>query len=261
MHSCLYVGRVRHRRLWPVCHQFTYRVFMVHLDLAELDEVFRSRWLWSTGRFNFAWFRRADHVGDPSEPLDETIRNLVASRTGHWPDGPITLLTNLRYLGYVMNPVSFYYCWNPPRTKVQTIVAQVHNTPWGERHCYVLDAADDQGHGGHHRHRFGKSFHVSPFMPMHHDYDWRFTDPGDRLAVHMENMDRNQDGRKVFDSTMSLAKRPITTGNLARVLLRHPFMTGKVIAAIYWQAFRLWLKRTPFHPHPMHAATAEGASK
>lgn len=260
MHSCIYTGRVRHRRLWPVCHEFSYRVFMMHLDLAELDVVFRGRWLWSTRRFNLAWFRRADHEGDAREPLDVTIRKLVESRTKQRPNGPITLLTNLRYLGYCMNPVSFYYCWNAMRTQVETIVAEVHNTPWGERHCYVLDASHDAGHGSHKRYRFDKAFHVSPFMPMHHAYDWRFTDPGEKLAVHMENLDHAQAGRKVFDSTMSLSRRPITTANLAKTLLQHPFMTGKVIAAIYWQALRLRLKRAPFHPHPKHQRATESGT-
>lgn len=260
MHSCLYVGRVRHRRLWPVGHQFTYRLFMVHLDLSELDEVFRGRWFWSGRRFNLAWFRRADHEGDPNEPLDVTIRNLVQSRTGRRPSGPITLLTHLRYFGYCMNPVSFYYCWDQARTRVQTIVAEVHNTPWKERHCYVLDGAEAEGHRGHHRFRFEKDFHVSPFMPMHHGYDWRFTQPGQRLAVHMENLDHQQGDRKVFDSTMSLERRPITTGNLMKALFRYPLMTVQVIAAIYWQAFRLWLRKTPFHSHPKHSQEGQAGS-
>jgi len=249
--SCLYEGWVRHRRFSPVEHRFRYRVFMLYLDLAETESVFRGRWLWSATGPNLFWFRRGDHAGDPSVPLDTTIRDLVASRTGRRPAGPIGLLTNLRTFGYCMNPVCFYYCWDLDGSRVETIVAEVHNTPWGETHCYVLDETLDEGRGTRKRYRHDKEFHVSPFMGMNQRYDWRFIEPGERLVVHIENQEQ---GRRVLDSTISLERRPITGASLAGVLLRHPFMTGKVILAIYWQALKLWIKGAPFHPHPKPAA-------
>ncbi len=247
MNSALYFGTIGHRRFTPVAHAFRYRAFLVYLDLGELAEVFRGRRLWSTGRPAPAWFRRADHLGDPARPLDEAVRDRVLADAGFRPAGPVRLLTHLRYWGYCMNPVSFYYCHAADGERVEAIVAEVHNTPWGERHCYVLDCrgrpADADGWSFTRR----KEFHVSPFMPMDVDYTWRFTAPGRNLAVHMEN---HIAGRKVFDATMALQRRPITTSTLAGALARHPFMTGTVIAAIYWQALRLWLKRVPYHPHP-----------
>ena len=246
MHSAIYTGRVRHRRFEPAEHAFSYRVFQVYLDLAELDSVFRGRWLWSTQRSAVARFKRSDHHGDAAQPLDESIRDLVQQDTGTRPTGPIRLLTHLRYFGYVMNPVSMYYCFDDADERLETVVAEVHNTPWGERHCYVLPRERSVSRGGM-RFRFAKAFHVSPFMPMEQIYDWRFGEPGDKLAVHMENFEH---GRKLFDATMSLQRRPICTGNLAKVLMNHPFMTGKVIAAIYWNALKLRLKGVAFHPHP-----------
>lgn len=255
MTSALYVGTVRHRRFSPRAHAFRYRVFQVYLDLAELDEVFRGRWFWSVRRPALAWFRRTDHLGDPARPLDAAVRDLVEEATGARPAGPIRLLTHLRYFGYVMNPVSFYYCLEADGRHVETVVAEVHNTPWGERHCYVLSGGRT---GRVNAFEFRKAFHVSPFMHMDLDYRWQFTDPGDRLHVQMVNLDA---GHPVFDATLALERRPMTGGHLARVLLAYPFMTLQVIGGIYWQALRLWWKGVPYRAHPGRSATAPGETE
>ena len=246
MKSAVYEGRVRHRRFEPVENRFAYSVFMVWLDLDELDTVFAGRWLWSTKRAAPLRFRREDHLGDPRVPLPEAVRDLVQEQTGLRPSGPIRLLTNLRTFGYLMNPVSFFYCYDADE-QLEAIVAEINNTPWGERHCYALAVQDAEQKGRALRFRFGKAFHVSPFMPMEQQYDWRFMPPGDHLLVHMENHEAD---RRPLDATLTLTRHPITGRRLARTLLRYPFMTGKVVAAIYWQALKLWWKRVPFHSHP-----------
>jgi len=225
-------------------------MFMLYLDLAELPRVFEGRWLWSTRRAALARFRREDHFGDPAWPLDESVRDLVARETGRRPTGPVRLLTHLRYFGYVFNPASFYYCFDEDDTRVETIVAEVTNTPWGERHCYVLPRTMNEGRGGVARFRPRKVMHVSPFMEMDVAYDWRFGPPGERLSVHMENA---RGGRRIFDATLVLQREEIRAATLARALAGYPLMTLKVIGAIHWQALKLWLKGAPVHDHPAKA--------
>ncbi|MDX2166920.1 MAG: DUF1365 domain-containing protein [Deltaproteobacteria bacterium] len=245
--SALYVGQVRHRRYAPRPHAFRYRLFQLYLDLDELPRVFAGRWLWRLERRGVAAFHRADYLGDPRQPLADAVRDLVAARLGRRPAGPIRVLTHLRYLGYCFNPVSFYYCFDARAERVEAIVAEITNTPWNERHAYVLGAADNLARHRTHHHRFGKQFHVSPFLAMDYEYDWRFTPPGERLVVHMQN--RRPDGLH-FDATLSLRRRPITTATLTAALAAYPWMTGKVFAAIHWQAARLWWRGTPVFDHP-----------
>jgi DUF1365 family protein len=256
MHSCIYEGQVRHRRFTPLSHQFSYRLYLLYLDLAELPDLFDKYWLWSARGPNLAWFRRKDHMGDPDVPLDTAIRKTIHAATGIQPEGPIRLLTHLRYFGYGFNPVSFYYCFDREDKQLQTIVAEVNNTPWGEQHYYVLPASEHCGHDRHQRYKRQKEFHVSPFMPMDIDYDWRFSLPDKRLNVHMENYHSDS---KIFDATLQLKHAPISSSNLMRVLLQYPFITGKVITAIYWQALKLLLKKVPFYSHPDKKEAPESA--
>ena len=247
MESCLYEGWVRHRRHAPVTHGFRFGMSMLYLDLDELDAIFRGRWCWSTRRPALGWFRRADHLGDPAVPLDESVRALVARATGRWLDGPIRLLTHPRYAGYVFNPLSLFYCFARDGRTIEAIVADVTNTPWGERHQYVLGATDADGDGPR-RWRNAKTFHVSPFLPMALDYRWHVGRPGDRLGVHLAAWTATDD--VVFDATLALRRRPLDGPSLAGVLIRRPLQTAQVVAGIYWQALRLWLRGAPFHAHP-----------
>lgn len=245
--SAVYEGVVRHRRHAPHAHAFNYRMAQLYLDLDELDEVFANRWLWSNGHHNVAEFRRRDYLGMEQLSLAESVRKRVSEATGRRPAGPIRLLTHLRYFGYIFNPVSFYYCYATDGESLEAIVAEITNTPWKERHAYVLPMASAEAYGRAMQWSFDKAFHVSPFMPMDRSYAWRFTAPNDNLLVHMDVL---RDGESEFDATLTLRRRPITGASLARVLWRYPLMTAQVVGAIHWQALRLWLKRNPVHTHP-----------
>ena len=261
MHSAIYRGWLDHCRLTPRRHAFRYGLFMVYLDLSELDHVFRGRWLWSTCRPALARFERRDHLGDPSRPLDEGVRELVAERTGHRPEGPIRLLTHLRMFGYAFNPVSFYYCFDREGRCLEAVVAEVNNTPWGERHCYVL--RQDTPAVASLRASSEKAMHVSPFHPMALRYEWQVQTPGESLEVHMSlrpATDGRAAGTPVFYATLALERVPIGGRALAGTLLRFPWMSAKVIAAIHWEALRLFLKRVPLFDHPTRSRAARGAA-
>lgn len=245
--SAIYHGSVTHRRHAPHPHSFRYRMAQLWLDLDELDDVFRGRWLWSSRGRNLAEFRRSDYLGPPSRPLADAVRDRVEQAIGRRPTGPVRLLTHLRYAGYVFNPVSFYYCYDADGETLHSIVAEITNTPWRERHAYVLPVAGARPRGRALHWAFDKQFHVSPFLPMDCRYDWSFTPPGEDLRVHMQVW---RESERQFDATLALQRRPLDGPGLALTLARFPLMTLQVTGAIHWQALRLWLKRNPVHDHP-----------
>lgn len=248
--SCVYEGQVTHRRFAPIEHGFAYRHFMLYLDLDELPEALDGHPLWSARRPALAWFRRADYHGDPEAPLAEAVRDTVAQHTGQRPSGPVRLLTNVRSFGHCFNPVSFYYCFDAPDERPRAIMAEVTNTPWGERHAYVMDCPPDQD-GPVLAQEFAKLLHVSPFMGMDHRYEWRLTPPGEHLSVEIAS---HRAGARAFEARLSLRRRELSRAALTRMLVRYPATTLRVLGRIYGQAVRLKLKRAPYFRHPGQVA-------
>ncbi len=247
--SAIYDGWVRHRRHEPVDHDFSYRHAMLLLDLDELPRVLELRpWYSASGRA-LARFRRQDYLGDPEQPLAESVRDLVEQRTGRRPPGPVRLLTTLRTFGHSFNPVSFYYCFARGGERVEAVVADVTNTPWGESHAYVLARGDEASVM---RDTMDKVFHVSPFIGMDGRYDWRVTEPGRQLLVHID--ESGDGGTHVFDATLSLQRRELTPRRLIGLLARFPLTSLRVVALIYWNALKLKLKGAPYFRHPERAS-------
>jgi DUF1365 family protein len=247
--SAIYKGWLRHRRYSPKSHSLRYQVFMMLLDLSELDQVFSGSKLWSSKRWALARFKREDFLGDPATPLDCAVRQRVEQQVGVYPTGPIRLLANLRYFGFIINPISCYYCFDDDE-RLQFIIAEVNNTPWDERHSYVLACEPEHNYQ---RISFNKDFHVSPFNPMDIRYEWRCNLPADDLRINMQNWRSPQVGSDEtleFDATLVLEREVITASALRRLIWQYPFMTFKVVVAIYWQALKLLIKGVPVFAHP-----------
>lgn len=243
--SAVFEGWVRHRRFEPIEHSFRYRLFLPYLDLDRLPELLDPFPLWSARRPAPARFRRGDYMGDPERPLSECARGLVAERTGIRPGGPVRMLANVRCFGHVFNPIALYYCFDASDERVEAVVADVNNIPWGERHPYVLARGERAGRVL--SDDLPKELHVSPLMGMDQTYSFRATEPGSELIVHI---DSSGGEGKAFDATLSLRRRELTRARMAGLLARYPAMSLQVVARIYAQSLRLKLKGARYFPHP-----------
>ncbi|HTU97408.1 MAG TPA: DUF1365 domain-containing protein [Solirubrobacteraceae bacterium] len=248
--SAIYAGTIRHRRAQPRT-EFTHDVSLVYVDLDELPTLLGGRLLRrGPGTIRF---RRRDYLGPASLPLDVAVRERVAELSGHRPTGPVRLLTQLRSFGLCFNPVSFYYCFDADTSGevLHSVLAEVTNTPWGERHSYLL--SDRSADSAVLRGRFAKQLHVSPFMGMDHVYEARAGQPGPMLSVHIES---RRGDEPAFDATLALRRAPLSRRGVARMTARHPLATARVLALIYGHALALKLRGARVHPHPEASGTA-----
>jgi DUF1365 family protein len=255
MESALYVGKLRHRRFSPRSHEFAYPVYMAFLDIDRLPELMRVSPFSSYNRWNWTSYCERDHFGDPQRTVRERLTEDAARYGVTLPDGPIFLLTHLRYLGYVFNPVSFFYCYDRGG-RLALMMSEVNST-FGESHNYWLTATNERASAAAKRYTTAKQMHVSPFRGMELHYDWIFTPPGERLVAHMNTI---SEGKPFFDATLQLEHRPWQRRQLHRVLASYPLMTLRVIGGIHWEALKLWLKQVPVFTHPAKIARARAAA-
>jgi DUF1365 family protein len=238
--SSLYVGRIRHRRLDEPAREFSYPVWHALIDLDELPALDRELRLFSHNRFNLTGFDDRDHMGSEMAPVRDKLETWLRHRGVKTELGRIRLLTHLRILGHVFNPVSFYFI-RDREDRLRHAVAEVNNT-FGETYCYLLGVE-----GASIRHEEDKQFHVSPFQPLDGRYRFRITEPGTALTAHIDVF---RDGGRVFDTTLSSRRRDLDGGQLLKTVARHPHLGLWTLGLIHYQALRLWLKKAPFFTKP-----------
>jgi DUF1365 family protein len=248
MRSALYEGTIVHHRHTPVEHRFTRRLVLPLVDLDEIDECVGLHPLWSVEKKNIVSFWRRDYLPGSAGPLKAAVHDLVEERLGWRPAGPVSMLAHPRTWGWLFNPIALYYCYDAAGDEVEALVAEVTNTPWHERHVYVVARPGS--------HRFAKELHVSPFFDMDMDYELTYEAPGPGLSLSMR-VARGDD--VLFDAGMRLQRREASRLALGRLIWGAPFSTMRVSGAIYREALSLWWAGTPFVPHPRRRVMPPGS--
>ena len=244
MRSHLLTGKVRHRRARPFTYGLEHDVWYAALDLAELDDLDRRLRLFGHNRRAVVELRDRDHLPEPATDIDADVRALLRAEGEDTTGWRLTLVTNLRSLGYVFNPASFYLCRDGDGD-LRLVIVEVHNT-FGERHLYTLRRRPGDAAGAPFTAAMDKAFFVSPFIDVDGRYSVFVRDDPDRLELSIA---LRQDGSPMLSTSLVLRRTPLSDRSLLRVLVRHPLLTHRTIALIHWHALRLWLRGAPFFRH------------
>jgi DUF1365 family protein len=245
--SAIYTGSLRHRRHGEIAREFSHPVNFIYLDLDELPALAGGR---LTRRTPGPWrFRRQDFHGPPARPLDAAVRDTIEAQTTERPAGPVRMLVQLRCFGMSFNPITLYYCFASDGEQLHSVLAEVTNTPWRERHAYALGpfSPSSSPSAGVLHSTVAKQLHVSPFMPMNQHYEVALTPPAATLSVHI---DLRRESASDFDATLGLHRHELTPASLARLVRADPFGPATTVARIYAQGLKIKRAGVPVQPHP-----------
>lgn len=238
MESALYHGQVDHARFTPIKHRFTYDITLFWIKLSEVEELTKKVRFFSSKKIAWVRFKPSDYLDGDNAPLQDRVLNKMSALAGEELKGNIYMLGQMRTLGLYFSPVNFYFLQQEAQTEFSHMLAEVSNTPWDEKHCYLVDMNDQTDND--------KAFHVSPFNPIDMQYRWRVTQPNEKFAMSLSCIK----GQKHFEAGLALVKQPLTTETLKAALIKVPSFTIKSLLGIYWQALKLFIKGAPIYDHP-----------
>ena len=238
MTSSIYNGTVIHKRFKPKIHYFKYKVFSLLLDLSELEHLSKKIKFFSHNKFNLISFYEKDHGNRDGSSLVSWVKKNLEDNNINSEKVKIKLLCYPRILGYVFNPLSVFYIYSE-NEKLISILYEVKNT-FGEQHTYIFKVENDQNL---YQHNCSKKFHVSPFIEMNCKYFFRLLKPGEKISVII---DQYQTDEKILYASQDGQRVDFNTKELIKSYLKHPLMTFKIISAIHFEAFKLWIKGIKF---------------
>ena len=238
MTSSIYNGTVIHKRFKPKIHYFKYKVFSLLLDLSELEHLSKKIKFFSHNKFNLISFYEKDHGNRDGSSLVSWVKKNLEDNNINSEKVKIKLLCYPRILGYVFNPLSVFYIYNESQ-KLISILYEVKNT-FGEQHTYIFKVDNDQNL---YQHNCSKKFHVSPFIEMNCKYFFRLLKPGEKISVIIDQYQTNE---KILYASQDGQRVDLNTKELIKSYLKHPLMTFKIISAIHFEAFKLWIKGIKF---------------
>jgi DUF1365 family protein len=247
LESGLYQGSISHKRFTPKVHEFSYNISMMGLVLDELNQITQKSKLLGTKWYNPVRFVEKDYIKSEPGELKQRISSKVQRLGGDWDGSKVLMLVQCRCLGLYFSPINLYYCFNKDN-ECNLMLAEVSNTPWNEKHYYLVDITPKSGGD---KNITEKKFHVSPFMEMNMNYHWNATVPNKKAFVNIQNFDLSNT-TKVFEANMKLEKKSINSMTLLASWLSLPFTAIKIVSLIYWQAAKLFIKRIPFVNYQKH---------
>tara|TARA_B100000700_G_scaffold141574_1_gene157542 strand:- start:908 stop:1675 length:768 start_codon:yes stop_codon:yes gene_type:complete len=232
--SSIYIGKVIHKRFKPKVHFFKYRVFSILLDLSEINLLDKSLKIFSYNKFNIVSFYDADHGARDGTSLNQWVIKNLEDNNINTENIKIKLLCYPRIFGYVFNPLSVFFIYNQ-KSKLISILYEVKNT-FGEQHTYIFKVSEKDNFI---KNTCKKKFHVSPFIEMNCQYFFKILKPSNKISIIIDQYD---DEGKLLYASQDGERVNLNNKNLIFSYLRHPLMTFKIIAAIHFEAFKLWIK-------------------
>ncbi|WP_299568186.1 DUF1365 domain-containing protein [uncultured Shewanella sp.] len=257
--SGIYQGEVSHRRFTPKSHSFSYDMALMAINLDEISQLEKVSRLFGMSKWSLLKFNPQDYLNSlasqfeeqaveqletdnsilsPASALKQRVMWTIKQLGAKFDCDEVIFAGQIRHFGFYFSPVNFYFCYQAGQPIY--MLAEVSNTPWDQRHCYLVDIQDTQ--------TTDKVFHVSPFLNLDMHYQWKIVPPSKRLNVTIQN--RDDDNKKLFDASLHLQRKPFSSANVRQMLTAFPVMTMKIMWGIYWQAFKLFVKKIPFVAHP-----------